>query len=108
MESVKYHENKILNKAGQERLIAWHNSELKDTDGKIIGTLSSGDDITDRKKAEEELRKYQDDLEELVLERTKGLEKKNKELDYMLKVFVGRELKIKDLQEQLRRDHQSE
>ena len=56
MESIKYFENKILTKSGNERLIAWHNTVLRDTEGKIIGTLSSGEDITERKQMEEELR----------------------------------------------------
>ena len=107
MESVKYHENEILTKSGEERIIAWHNSVLKDADGNITGTLSSGEDITERKKAEDELRKHQEHLEELVRERTLGLENKNKELDEMLKVFVGRELKINSLQEELRKIKQS-
>lgn len=38
---------------GEDRLIAWHNTVLRDETGRIIGTLSSGEDITDRKRAEE-------------------------------------------------------
>jgi len=56
MESVKYFENEILTKAGKERLIGWHNALLKDYKGNIIGTLSSGEDITERKKAEDALK----------------------------------------------------
>ncbi len=58
-------------------------------------------DITDRKKTEAELKNHQEKLEELVVKRTKGLDKKNQELDQMLKVFVGRELKIKELQNEI-------
>ncbi|MBI9037453.1 MAG: PAS domain S-box protein [Bacteroidales bacterium] len=98
MESVKYYENEILTKSGSERLIAWHNAVLTDDMGNIIGTLSSGEDITERKNAEKELLKHRERFEELVNERTKELEEKNKELDRALKVFVGRELTIKNLQ----------
>ena len=57
MESVKYFENEILTKSGNERLIAWHNAVLRDNKGKITGTLSSGEDITECKQADEKLRK---------------------------------------------------
>jgi len=50
------YENPILTKTGEERLIAWHNTVLRDDNGRIIGTLSSGEDITERKQAEEALR----------------------------------------------------
>jgi len=53
IESVKYCEHEILTKSGQERLIAWHNAVLKDELGNVIGTLSSGEDITERKRAEQ-------------------------------------------------------
>ena len=55
IESVNYYENNIVTKSGVERLIAFHNSVLTDENGNIIGTLSSGEDITERKQAEEEL-----------------------------------------------------
>ena len=49
----EYVENPVLVKGGGERMIAWRNTLLRDADGKIIATLSSGGDITDKKKAEE-------------------------------------------------------
>jgi len=49
-----------------------------------------------------ELKKHRDHLEELVKERTADLEAKNKELDNAMKVFVGRELTIRNLQEKIR------
>jgi len=52
---VVYFENPVLTKSGEERIIAWHNAILKDKEGKIIATLSSGEDVTQRKRAEEEL-----------------------------------------------------
>ena len=45
-------ENIIVNKDGQERLMEWYNTVLRDTQGNITSTLSSGNDITDRRKAE--------------------------------------------------------
>jgi len=51
------YENKILTVGGEERLIKWYNTLVCDENNKIIGTLSSGDDITLSKKLEEDLLK---------------------------------------------------
>ncbi|MEI6704286.1 MAG: ATP-binding protein, partial [Deltaproteobacteria bacterium] len=53
-QTLEYQENPIITKIGELRHIAWHNSLLRDEQGNITGTLSSGDDITDRLKVEEE------------------------------------------------------
>jgi len=53
VESCEHYENPVLTLNGNERLIEWHNTILKDENGKIIGTLSSGEDITERKKMED-------------------------------------------------------
>jgi PAS domain S-box-containing protein len=55
IEEVEDYENSILSISGEERIIAWHNTTLTDEKGRIIGTLSSGEDITLRKQTEEEL-----------------------------------------------------
>lgn len=54
-EFAGYYENTVLTADGQERTILWHNSVLKE-DGRPTGTLSSGEDITERKLAENALR----------------------------------------------------
>jgi len=67
--SVEYFENPVLDGRGRERIIAFHNALLRDREGKIQGTLSSGEDITERKTAEEErerlLRELQDALSQV-------------------------------------------
>ncbi len=60
IEAAEYYENPILTKHEEERLIAWHNTILRDEKGEIIGHLSSGEDITERKKAEEALRESEE------------------------------------------------
>jgi len=52
IEPVEYFENPVLSRSGEERMIAWHNTILRDEDGRITATLSSGEDITARKQAE--------------------------------------------------------
>jgi PAS domain S-box-containing protein len=47
-----YYENPVLSKSGEERLIAWRNSSLFDLDGNFIGILTSGEDITQIRKAQ--------------------------------------------------------
>ena len=56
IDSVKYIENPVLTPSGAERILAWHNTILRDDTGRIVGTLSSGEDITERRRMEEELR----------------------------------------------------
>ncbi|MFQ5604730.1 MAG: PAS domain S-box protein [bacterium] len=48
-------ENPLLTKNGEERIITWHNSILQDASGKVIGTISSGQDDTERKRMEDAL-----------------------------------------------------
>lgn len=45
-------ENLIVTRTGVEKLIGWRNTLLRDDEGRVIGTLSSGEDITERKVAE--------------------------------------------------------
>ena len=56
IEQTEYFENPVVTRNGDIRLIAWHNTVLKDDEGLIIGTLSSGEDITERRQAEEALK----------------------------------------------------
>ncbi len=55
IELVEYFDNVIVTKSGQERTIGWHNTVLRDEGRKIIGTLSLGDDITERRMIDEKL-----------------------------------------------------
>ncbi len=63
VELVEYHENSVLTRSGEERLIAWHNTILRDDAGNIVGTLSAGDDMTDRKREERLRRRFEEQLQ---------------------------------------------
>ncbi len=47
------YENPVLKKNGEERLVAWHNTLLRDQSGMLVASLSSGEDVTERRKTEE-------------------------------------------------------
>ncbi|MFA6429227.1 MAG: PAS domain S-box protein [Patescibacteria group bacterium] len=51
----EYYDNNVLTTKGEQRLIAWHNALLRDENGKVIGTISAGDDVTERRKTEQVL-----------------------------------------------------
>jgi PAS domain S-box-containing protein len=56
VELNEYVENSILCKNGKQKLMAWHNTAIRDDAGRIVGTLSSGEDISDRRLAEDIIR----------------------------------------------------
>jgi PAS domain S-box-containing protein len=62
VELAEYFDNVILTKGGQERIIGWHNTVLKNEAGTIVGTLSWGVDITDRRRTD---KKREDLIQEL-------------------------------------------
>lgn len=65
IEDPEYTENIILQRDGVERTIAWHNTILKDEAGAALGTLSSGEDITEKKRAQKALRESEAKLKSL-------------------------------------------
>jgi diguanylate cyclase (GGDEF)-like protein/PAS domain S-box-containing protein len=72
IEPVEHYENYVVTKDQKERLIAWHNTSLRDENSKIIGVLTSGEDITDKVKAQSKADKL-----------TKKLKSANKKLESM-------------------------
>ncbi|MEW6386191.1 MAG: PAS domain S-box protein [Thermodesulfobacteriota bacterium] len=55
-----YYENRIITREGERRLIAWNNTVRRDLSGNVIGTTSIGEDITARRRAEEALRRSEE------------------------------------------------
>jgi PAS domain S-box-containing protein len=83
LEQTEYYENMIITKDGKKKLIAWHNSVLKDKNGNIIGSLSSGDDVTEKR-----------DYEKSLLEKNEDLQKVNS-------LVIGREMKMVELKKKI-------
>ncbi len=67
------------------------------TGKQFMGSFGMFLDITRQKHAEETIRKMNAELEQRVKERTAELENKNKDLETMIKGFVGRELRMIEL-----------
>jgi PAS domain S-box-containing protein len=49
-------ENEILTRDGQRRMVRWSNTVLRDVEGRVVGTSSIGEDITEQKRVQESLR----------------------------------------------------
>jgi PAS domain S-box-containing protein len=52
--------NPIITRDGHERQIEWYDKTLKDADGNVIGLLSIGQDVTERKRAEKALQESEE------------------------------------------------
>jgi len=48
-------ENPVITKDGSTKLIQWKNTIIKDSDGIVIGSLSSGEDVTEKRLIEKAL-----------------------------------------------------
>jgi PAS domain S-box-containing protein len=49
---VGRYDNAVVTRDGRRRLIHWHNALLRDPEGRILGTLGSGEDVTERRRDE--------------------------------------------------------
>jgi PAS domain S-box-containing protein len=78
-----HHENAILTRSGERRLIRWNNSVLRSGAGDVIGTASIGEDVTERKIVDE------------------VLQKRAAELERFHRLSVGRELQMIELKKQV-------
>ncbi|MCK5150702.1 MAG: PAS domain S-box protein, partial [Candidatus Thorarchaeota archaeon] len=63
LEQIEYIEREVITRSGEKKLIAWHSSVLKDSEGKITGVISSGEDITEKRAAQMELKASQEMLQ---------------------------------------------
>ena len=95
-------ENPILTKSGEERYILWRNAELRRKD-RVVGTLSFGIDITERRRAEQALESQnrllaeaQTRLEGLVQERNRFIATVSHELRTPLAGVLGFAAELRD------------
>lgn len=58
--------NAIVTRSGQERIIEWYDTTLKDAENNTLGLLAIGQDVTERKKMEDALRRSNIDLEQFA------------------------------------------
>lgn len=59
-------ENQILTRQGKRRTVGWRNSTLRDESGGIVGVVAFGEDITERKEAEDRIRQSEQRLQLLI------------------------------------------
>ena len=57
-----HYDNEILTRAGERRLIHWYNAIVCDAAARIVGTVSLGEDITERARLEERNRAQFEEL----------------------------------------------
>ncbi|APH39670.1 PAS domain S-box protein [Methanohalophilus halophilus] len=58
IEIVQGYENPVITSDNEERIIEWHNSVLRDYNGKVESIIASGLDVTERKLARKEIQKF--------------------------------------------------
>lgn len=62
LKGLDHYENEVVTAQGKVRIFAWNNVLLKDDSGRITGTLSSAEDITERRQAEQTELRLRDQL----------------------------------------------
>jgi PAS domain S-box-containing protein len=72
VEPLRRYENTIQTKSGAIRYIDWNNDIEKNHKGRIVGTLSSGQDITERRMAEDNTQRQQREMAHMMRLSTMG------------------------------------
>jgi PAS domain S-box-containing protein len=103
------YEFQIIHRSGDVRWVNQRNIMVRDEEGRPVAIEGVVTDITERKRAEEDLcrlneklRSLNEELEQRVKQRTAELEEKNAELYKMNRLFVGRELRMVELKEKIK------
>jgi len=78
---VRDYQLSILNISGNTIDVLYNATVYRDENGQIMGVFAAARDISQIKKAEEEIRQLNAQLEQRVIERTRELEAANKELE---------------------------
>src|SRR5262245_139122 len=72
-ETVEEYETVIHSRSGEERIMLWNIRRLYGAGDQPLGVLGIGQDISERKHAEEQVRRLNEELEARVVERTAEL-----------------------------------
>jgi PAS domain S-box-containing protein len=73
IENAAFFENPVITRNGEERLIAWYHTILHDDTGAITGTISAGEDITDRRRDKKALEESEERLRATVMNAPIGI-----------------------------------
>ena len=92
----------IRHVSGRTIDVLYHATVYRNQAGEVQGVFAAARDITERKRAEAELEKYRDHLEELVQERTAALQAANAQLQAEIAERKRVEAALRDSEEQLR------
>lgn len=98
----EHYERRFRHRSGQTVWTFISAVPVMEASGHFEGSFGMVTDISEKIRAEIELRNLNAGLEQRVLERTAELEKKNEELERMNQLFVGRELKMVELKKRVR------
>ncbi len=79
--SVQDYELEIRHREGSLTPVVYNATVYRDEGGDVVGVFAAARDITERRKAEEEIRRLNESLERRVRERTADLEAANKEME---------------------------
>ncbi len=71
--AVRGFEGILRARSGEERIILWNGRRLTGDGGRVLGIVAVGQDITERKRAEEQIRRLNEELEARVVARTAEL-----------------------------------
>jgi PAS domain S-box-containing protein len=77
---AEQHDFELLTKSGRRIYVAMATTSITDDTGKRVGTIAGVLDITARKEAQDALQRHQEQLEDLVTERSRELEEAHEEL----------------------------
>ncbi len=114
-EGLEYFESHIQTRSGERRLIAWRNALVTNEQGEITGAISSGQDITEQRAAEERIIRLNAELEERVDQRTEELAgvvnqllSTNKKLEHEIQERRAAEEALRRSEQELRRAYEKE
>jgi len=96
------YEYQIIHKSGEIRYLHQLNTLITDNKGNPVAIEGIIRDVTELKQREKEIEHYRSHLEELIEVRTQELAEKNESLERMNKLFVGRELKMRELKKEIK------